>query len=128
MGFLSRLISHGWRRDGAAGAGDSPDRAEEVEQTIRRIAGAIPQLKLARQYDARLAPAIRGTLDYAHKIVAALPAPRDADTNAWSSDPTIHAFFATCDDVCQAFGHSHELREWFDEHIDCGEVVAVLGM
>jgi hypothetical protein len=136
MGFLSRLLGrdpgrdpgHDPQRAGTPHERDSPYSAEEVEQTIARIARAIPQLKLARLYDKRLAPAIRGTLDYAHGIAAALPAPRDADAGAWSSDPYIHAFFATCDDVCDAFGRSHELREWFDAHLDCGEVYAVLGM
>ncbi|GAB7524502.1 hypothetical protein [Paraburkholderia sp. 2C] len=131
MGLLSRLLRLDLRdphRAGAADERDAPHRAEEVEQTIARIARAIPQLKLARQYDTRLAPAIRATLDYARGIVAALPAPRAADASAWSSDPYIHAFFATCDDVCHAFGRSQELREWFGDHMDCDEVYAVLGM
>src|ERR1700754_3230814 len=140
MGFLSRLLGTGSGRESGRDLGRGPgsDRAsderdvphstEEIEQTIARIARAIPQLKLARLYDKRLAPAIRGTLGYARGIVAALPAPRDADASAWSNDPYIHAFFATCDDVYHAFGRSHELRAWFDEHIDCGEVYAVLGM
>ncbi|CAB3752108.1 hypothetical protein LMG29542_01684 [Paraburkholderia humisilvae] len=127
MGFLSRL----WRRASGTERGDSQKSkhsAAEVTQTIARITGAIPQLQLARQYESRLAPAVRRTLDYASDIVAALPAPRDAAASTWSSDPYIHAFFATSDDVCVAFGRSHELREWFDDHIDCGEVYAVLGM
>jgi hypothetical protein len=124
MGFLSRL----WHRAAAPDERDSPHRAQEVAQSITRIASAIPQLKLARQYDTRLAPAIRGTLDYARGIVAGLPAPRDADANAWSNDPYIHAFFATSGEVCHAFGRSHELRDWFDQHLDCTEVYAVLGM
>jgi len=128
MGLLSRLFGRDAHRAGASDGRDSAHSAEEIGQTIARIASTIPQLKLARQYDTRLAPAIRTTLDYAREIVAALPAPRDADANAWSNDPYIHAFFATCDDVEHAFGRSHELREWFDEHIDCGEVYAVLGM
>jgi hypothetical protein len=128
MGLLSRLFGRDAHRAGASDGRDSAHSAEEIGQTIARIASTIPQLKLARQYDTRLAPAIRATLDYAREIVAALPAPRDADANAWSNDPYIHAFFATCDDVEHAFGRSHELREWFDEHIDCGEVYAVLGM
>jgi hypothetical protein len=124
MGLLSRL----WHRNDTTEPRDSRHSAAQVAQTIARIAATIPQLKLARQYEARLAPAIRGTLDYASDLVAALPAPRDADARTWSSDPYIHAFFATCDDVCHTFGRSHELRDWFDEHIDCAEVYAVLGM
>jgi hypothetical protein len=127
MGFLSRL----WRRTGDKDQSDSdhsPHRAAEVSQTIARIAKAIPKLSLAAQYESRLAPAIRGTLDYASGIVAALPRPREAAASAWSSDPYIHAFFAKSDDVCDAFGRSHELREWFNDHIDCAEVCAVLGM
>ncbi|CAB3751576.1 hypothetical protein [Paraburkholderia solisilvae] len=127
MGFLSRL----WRRTGDKEQGDSSrssDRADEVAQTIARVAKAIPKLTLAARYESRLAPAVRGTLDYASGIVAALPRPRDAAASAWSSDPYIHAFFATSDDVCETFGRSHELRDWFNEHIDCAEVYAVLGM
>ncbi|MFC0397395.1 hypothetical protein [Paraburkholderia rhizosphaerae] len=126
---MSRL----WRGASGTEHGDthahaSKHSAAEVTQTIARITGAIPQLQLARQYDTRLAPAVRGTLDYATDLVAALPAPRDAAASTWSSDPYIHAFFATSDDVCTTFGHSQELREWFDDHIDCAEVYAVLGM
>jgi hypothetical protein len=127
MGLLSRL----WRRASGMEEGDSRESrysAAQIRQTIARIANAIPQIQLARQYESRLASAVRGTLDYASDIVAAMPAPRDASADSWSSDPYIHAFFATSDDVCHAFGRSHELREWFNDHIDCAEVYAVLGM
>lgn len=120
MGILGRLLHRG----GAA----QQDDARHTAQTAERIAAAIPQLKLARQYQARLAPAVRATLDHAAQLVAALPAPRAANANAWSADPYIHAFFATAADVCATFGRSHELRAWFDEHFDCTEAYAVLGM
>ena len=120
MSIFSRLFQRA--------RGTQPDDAGRTAQAVERIAAAIPQLKLARQYQARLAPAVRTTLDYATQLVAALPEPRAASASAWSADPYIHAFFATADDVCDTFGRSHELRAWFDEHFDCSEAYAVLGM
>jgi hypothetical protein len=126
MGIFSRLL-HGKRdRDRSCGAPQAD--ARQIDEAVERIAGTIPQLRLARQYQARLAPVVRGTLDYAAKLVESLPAPRDAATGAWLSDPYLHAYFATPDDVCPAFGRSHDLRAWFDEHSECAEVYAVLGM
>jgi hypothetical protein len=47
---------------------------------------------------------------------------------AWATDPYIHAFFATPEEVGAAFSHSEALRDYFHEHPEADEVFAVLGM
>jgi hypothetical protein len=87
-----------------------------------------PRLKYARHYEEKLTRAVTMSLRYADNLVASLPPLRDANSNAWSSDPAIRAFFATRDDLAQAFSRSETLRAYFDGHTNLTEAYAVLGM
>lgn len=105
-------------------AHDTPQVRELVERVIRLS----PQLELAQRCRARLAPALKISLDYVSGIVASLPAPHEASAAAWSNDPCIHAFFAAPDDVAHALSRSPDLHAWFDRHPLAQEAYAVLGM
>ena len=120
MGLLNRL-----RRT------DHPGTAQDrqlVGATVERVMQLHPQLRLARQYEKRLAPAVATSLEYMRALVEAVPAPREASAAAWVGDPYIHAYFAAPDDVALAISRSADLRAFFGRNADVPEAVAVLGM
>ena len=123
MGILSRL-----RRGGREGSARNDQQTPLVNAAMERIVDLNPQLRLARRYQAQLEPAVSTSLKYVSDLVAALPSPREASADVWSSDPYIHAFFATPDDIAQAFSRSPTLRAYFEQNMDAPDVYAVLGM
>lgn len=120
MGLLSWWSS----RKRASDEGD----LQQTKELVERIVRLGPQLRLARNYDARMAPAVRRATDHLRRLVADMPAAREASAAAWATDPYIHAFFATPDDVCPVFSHSEAVRAFFYDHPAADEAVAVLGM
>lgn len=120
MGLLSWWSSR--RRESEA------DDQRETKQIVERIVRLSPQLRLARDYEARMAPAVRRSTGYLHHLVAQIPAAREASAAAWATDPYMHAFFATPEDVGSVFSHAEGLRHCFHEHPEAAEVFAVLGM
>ncbi len=122
MGFLTRL---GQAKDAVA----VQDR-ERVGESIERVMALHPQLRLARQYRKRLAPAVGTSLAYLRELVDAVPAPREASSAAWAVDPYVHAYFAAPDDVASTLSRAAALRAFFDcvDNNDLPEACAVLGM
>lgn len=122
MGILDWLF----RRSGRAVSAQDRQRIDEAVERVVEITN--PRLRFARRYRARLAPAVETALAYARKVVAAVPAAREASAAAWASDPNIHVFFATADDLVRAFSRSTDLRAHFDRDPAAQEAHAVLGM
>jgi hypothetical protein len=87
-----------------------------------------PRLRYVPRYESRLTPAVITALDYARGIVDAMPASRAASAEGWTSDPCVHAFFASADDIKQAFSRSDELRAYFNRNPGSAEVYALLSM
>ncbi|MGN8108427.1 hypothetical protein ACTJLB_10625 [Paraburkholderia sp. 22098] len=106
------------------------DRADhqQMKQMLDRVVGMSPPLRFARNYEARLLPALTEAVRYIERLTAEVPAAHEATAAAWSSDPCIHAFFTTPQDVCAALSQSEHLRSYFEEHAELLEVFAVLGM
>jgi hypothetical protein len=101
---------------------------QRIDQAVERIMAHHPHLRLAPRYRARLGPAVGTTLAYLDKLVASLPAPREASVTAWTSDPCIRAFFACADDVARVISRSADLRAHFEHNADAQQAYAVLGM
>lgn len=104
------------------------DDLEQVREIVERIVRLGPQLRLARRYEARMATAVRRTIVFTHRIAAEMPAAREASATAWATDPYIHAFFATPEDVCPVFSDSEALRACFHDDAEADEGFAVLAM
>jgi len=115
-----------WRKP--ANAGVKQDRQAVAEAIDRVVATTNPRLKFARRYRERLAPAVEAALAYTDKLVNSLPAVREASTAAWGSDPYMQAYFATADDLVQAFSRAPELRAFFEGNPGLAEVHGALGM
>jgi hypothetical protein len=120
MGFLNRL----GRTDNPATVQDR----QRVSETVERVMALQPQLRLARHYQKRLAPAVATSLKYLRELVDSVPAPREASAAAWAGDPYIHAYFVAPDDVARVMSRSAELRSFFVRSGDVPEAYAVLGM
>ena len=120
MGLLDRIL----RTDDQA----SHEAREGVGAAIERVMALHPQLRLARHYQKRLAPAVANAFAYVRGLVDAVPAAREASAAAWTRDPYIHAYFAAPDDVAALMSRSPELRAFFAGHGDAPEAHAVLGM
>lgn len=120
MGIIDWL----WPRAGKK----EPRESQQTQAMIERLLVLNPTLGLARQYRTRLAPALAVSFDYVGGIVDQLPSSREASAGSWMTDPYIHAFFASPDDVPHALSRSPELHAWFDAHPLARETFAVLAM
>ena len=119
MGILGRLFH--------PDPGEAAD-AQRIGEAIERVMKLHPHLRLARRYEARLAPAVVTALRYTDGLLEALPPAREASAAAWAHDPYIHAFFVAPDDVPRAISRSADLRAHFERHAGSAEAFAVLGM
>ncbi|GAB3444230.1 hypothetical protein [Massilia solisilvae] len=118
MGLLDKLL-HGSR---------APDEHRYIDEGVARVLAFSPQLRTLRQAEARLAPAVGTAVRYLVGLAREVPQVREASAAAWASDPCIHAFFASPDDVAPAFSRSEDLRAFFDHYPDLPEAYALLGM
>ena len=120
MGILSWLVGGKRESDAHADA--------RVTDALARIVRLDPQLRLVDKYEARMAQALATCIGYVDGLVGALPEPMDASAEAWSCDPSMHAFFATPGDVAPVLSRSTELRSCFEQNPDLTHVHAVLSM
>src|ERR1700758_670099 len=111
------LLSWWFGKNRASEEGD----LQQVKEIVERIVRLGPHLRLAPDCEARMAPAVRRSLGFLRELVGDMQAPREASAAAWATDPYIHAFFATPDDVCPVFSHSEALRAYFDDHSGADE-------
>lgn len=106
---------------------NSPETQQSAAM-IERLLVLSPQLRLARHYRERLAPALAVAFDFVRVLVWQMPHAHEASPSTWNSNPYIHAFFAAPDDVPRALSSSPELHTWFDHHPLAIETYAVLSM
>lgn len=108
--------------------GDDSREGDDVDEAVERLLALHPQLKLVRRCKTRLASAVETSQAYIEGLLAHMPTPHEANEAAWSTDPWIHAFFGSPDDVTRVISASPDLRQWFERNPDEQEVHAVLGM
>lgn len=120
MTVLNWLRRRGKHSDGARDA----ERAALAERVTRLC----PYVRLVGGYRKRLAPALAIADRYVRDVVAGLPPASPASEATWNSDPYIHAFFATAQDVMPVFSRSSDLRDYFSGSASATEAYCVLGM
>lgn len=123
MGLLAWLRRES---DASGEAAVAPSLVAEATDLAVRLTN--PRLTLVRRYRQRLAPAVETSIRYLRNQIPLLPASREATRAAWASDPTIHALFATADDLPKIFSRSNELRDFFNKNPVLHEAHAILGM
>lgn len=118
----------GWWRKRSGGEASGVDR-ELVDEMIERVVQMTnPRLKHSRRCRALLAPAVEIALAYTGELVNAMPAPREASSAGWASDPYMQAFFATADDLVQIFSRVPAVRAQFEQNPGLSDCYATLGM
>lgn len=87
-----------------------------LSRALDRVAELVdPLLKLAPDFEKRLALPVQHALGYCEGLIAALPGPVDINRQAFGKDPLIHALFATADDIDQMLGRSQAIRDYLAE-------------
>jgi hypothetical protein len=118
----------------AALFGDSTSPPSEADkQLIEELTEALvdtvePRVRTRSGYREKLTGGVQRMLEHLRAIGQERREPLLLSRGAWSQDPRINAFFATADDVRACVGRSHEVRRFFEQNPDCGEVYAFLGM
>ena len=115
-----------WLRSRGADEPAAPDDA--CAQKVQRVLELSPRLRLVRRHDTRLRFALTEAQRYLDRLVATLPAPRLASASTWGSDPCIHAYFGSADDVGLCLSRSSDLRSYFDQSPLSRDAYAVMGM
>jgi hypothetical protein len=105
-----------------------PAQQARIRDATARLLAISPQLRLARRHEPTLSHALGLALPYLDALLAGVPAAREASAAGWASDPYIHAFFASRDEVAPVLSRSADLREFFERQHEAREVYAVLGM
>jgi len=91
----------------------APPLPEQERIAIERAVDRVdPMLRLVPGYRKQLAPAVQRALSHGDALVAALPGPVDVHAHAFGSDPLIHAFFSTSDNITETLGRSQEVRHF----------------
>ena len=124
--FLERLVQALFR--GPAEAVDAADRPL-VDDAIEAFVETVePRVRLRSGYREKLSGPAARTIAHLRGLARAPLGPVLLSRAAWSEDPRVHAFFAAADDVPDCLARSEELRRFFDEHPECDEAYALLGM
>jgi len=93
-----------------------PPLSADVRQALARVEKVIdPALRSVGDFERKLAAPLQYALGYCDGLVAALPGPVDLNRQAFSSDPLVHALFATADDIDQMLGRSQAVRDYLAE-------------
>lgn len=111
MGFFSRLT-------GQSGS-SAPLSADEQRILLDAVNAVDPLLKTVSGFERKLTPAARQALDYCAGLAQAIPGPIEIDTRAYSSNPLVHAFFATHTDIEAMMGRSHGVRSFLAAPENC---------
>lgn len=83
---------------------------------IERIVDLVdPALRRAGRYIRKLEEPVHHALSYCSGLVDGLPGPIDINHRAFSSDPMVHALFATATDIRQMLGESQAVHDYLTE-------------
>lgn len=94
----------------------TPAPSPKVRRALELVGTIVdPMLNSASGFERDLAPAMDYVLGYCEGLVAGLPGPIDINRAAFSSDPLVHALFATADDIDQMLGRSQAVRDFLAE-------------
>ena len=123
MGFLDFFAR---RRPAFEATVLAPDRLDAaIEAVIDRVD---PKLRLASDYNARLGPAIERFVVAAREQVDRIPPAHVATPDAWVTDPELHAFFATANDLVTLVSRAPKVTEFFRANPGVASACALLGM
>ncbi len=87
-----------------------------TSKALDRVAELVdPMLRMTPGFEKHLTLPVEHALGYCDGLVASLPGPIDINRRAFSTDPLVHALFATADDIDQMLGRSQAIRDFLAE-------------
>lgn len=102
-----------------------PDVALAIGRAVDRVD---PLLRQVAGYPERYADGVARGLAYARELAARVPGPLNIDRAHFASDPTVHALFASVDEVKAAMCASKAMRDYAEARPLATEVYALMGM
>jgi len=114
---------------GSGGANVSDADRQLVEIATDAIAETVePSVRARSGYREKLSGGVRATIAHLRALGREPLEPVLLGRSAWSHDPRVNAFFASADEVSACIGRSDEVRRFFEQHPECQEACALLGM
>lgn len=96
----------------------APPPDPDVLKALERIGVLVdPLLPNSPGFEKTLTLPVRNALDYCRRIVDQIPGPCAVNRQSFSSDPLVHALFATADDIRHMLGKSASVREYLKKGI-----------
>jgi hypothetical protein len=96
-------------------SGQPADRDDTV--ILAAIESAVdrtdPRIRMVGGYQRKLRAAVTHALAYANEIVAKVPGPVQVNGRTFGSDPCVHAFFISVEQLQRIFSLSREVRKFF---------------
>ena len=87
-----------------------------------------PRVRLQSGYRAKLAEGARITVAHLRELGRLPLAPIVLSRAAWAVDPYVRSFFGNAAEVTECISRSDDVRRFFEQHPDCNEAHALLGM
>jgi hypothetical protein len=126
MSLLDRVVSALF--GGSPNDTSAADR-DLIAELIETIVDAVePRVRLRSGYRNKLTEGVRLTIAHLRELGRFPLAPSVLSRAAWAVDPHVRAFFANAAEVTDCIARSKDVRRFFDEHPDCPEAYALLGM
>lgn len=91
----------------------TPALGQAIDHAVRTAA---PQVSILSGYRQRLAPSVARALDYCADLVGAIPGPHAIGPGQFVSDPLIHAFFGSIDEISATLGRSEAVRDFLRDN------------
>jgi hypothetical protein len=126
MSLIDRVVSALF-----GGSSDSTGDADRqlIDELIEAIVDAVePRVRLRSGYRGKLADGVRKTIAHLREVGRVPLEPLVLSRAAWGGDPYVRTFFVNAEDVTACIGRSRDIRRFFDEHPECAEACALLGM
>jgi hypothetical protein len=118
MGLLDRLFGR------QAPATADPLLARALERAAELVE---PRLKLARDWQTRLAPGVSAAIEVARDAALRLQATHELSLEHWADDATLSALLPAADSVPPLLARARELQRFLRTHPQASEACAVLG-
>jgi hypothetical protein len=111
-----------------AGDVDEGDRQLIEEATEAIVETVEPRVRARSGYRDKLAGSVSRMITHLRALGREALEPVCLSRSAWSQDSRVNAFFASADEVPACIGRSEEVRRFFEQHSECKEAFALLGM
>lgn len=118
MGLLDRFF-------GNAGGNEPPSLSEAIEWAVDRVDSRLRNLG---GYPDRYRKPVANALAYAQALAGKVPGPIPITTEAYASNPLVHALFAVQDDLRAAMSASRAMQSFQRDYPAANEVYALLCM